>query len=162
LPTVARQVVCSPGKRVRFTSGIQHKDRSERRGRSGDVPAGPEAELTSRIIELAIKLHRRLGPGLREAGYEKCLCWELANAGLALARQADLPIRYADVIIASSDRADLIVEGRVILELKSLEYILPVHTAQTLTYLRLSSCEAGLLLNFGAPRLVDGIRRFVP
>jgi GxxExxY protein len=142
--------------------GIQHRDRSERRERSGEVPAGPAAELTGRIIERAIKVHRRLGPGLLEAVYEKCLCWELTHAGLAFARQVNLPVRYEDVVIESSYRADLIVEGRVILELKSVEHVLPVHTAQTLTYLRLSGCEAGLLLNFGAARLIDGIRRFVP
>jgi GxxExxY protein len=126
------------------------------------VLPGPAADLTGRIIELAIKVHRRLGPGLLEAVYEKCLCWELAHAGLAFARQVDLPVRYEDVEIESSYRADMIVEGRVILELKSIERVLPVHTAQTLTYLRLSDCEVALLLNFGAPRLVDGIRRFVP
>jgi GxxExxY protein len=126
------------------------------------VLPGPAADLTGRIIELAIKVHRRLGPGLLEAVYEKCLCWELAHAGLAFARQVDLPVRYEDVEIESSYRADLIVEGRVILELKSIERVLPVHTAQTLTYLRLSDCEVALLRNFGAPRLVDGIRRFVP
>jgi GxxExxY protein len=126
------------------------------------MPAGPVADLTGRIIELAIRVHRRLGPGLLEAVYEKCLCWELAHAGLAFARQVDLPVHYEHVEIVSSYRADLIVEGRVILELKSVERVLPVHTAQTLTYLRLSGCEVALLLNFGAPRLVDGIRRFVP
>ena len=123
---------------------------------------GPAADLTGRIIELAIKVHRRLGPGLLEAVYEKCLCWELAHAGLRFARQVDLPVHYEDVAIESSYRADVVVDGRVILELKSVEHILPVHAAQTLTYLRLSSCEVALLLNFGAPRLVDGIRRFVP
>ena len=87
------------------------------------MSAGPAADLTGRIIELAIKVHRRLGPGLLEAVYEKCLCWELAHAGLAFARQVDLPVRYEDVEIASSYRADLIVEGRVILELKSLERV---------------------------------------
>jgi len=154
--------VASAGERVRLVSEIQHRDRSERRDHRADVPAGPAAELTGRIIELAIKVHRRLGPGLLEAVYGKCLCWELAHAGMAFARQLDLPVRYEDVEIESSYRADLVVEGRVILELKSVERVLPVHTAQTLTYLRLSGCEAALLLNFGAPRLVDGIRRFVP
>ena len=102
------------------------------------------------------------------AVYGKCLCRELAHAGLAFARQVDLPVRYADVVIESSYRANLIVDDRVILELKSLEHVLPVHTTQTLTYLRpptylrLSGCEAGLLLNFGGPRLVDDIRCFVP
>jgi GxxExxY protein len=147
---------------VRLVSEIQHRDRSERREPRDDVSPGPAADLTGRIIELAIKVHRRLGPGLLEAVYEKCLCWELAHAGLAFARQVHLPVRYEDVEIASSYRADLIVEGRVILELKSIERVLPVHTAQTLTYLRLRGCEVALLLNFGAPRLVDGIRRFIP
>lgn len=139
-----------------------HRDRSERRERGDDVPPGPAAELTGRIIELAVKVHRPREPGLLEAVSEKCLCWKLAHAGLAFARQVDLPVRYENVEIESSYRADLIVEGRVVLELKSVEHILPVHTAQTMTYLRLSACEVALLLDFGAPRLVDGIRRFIP
>ena len=86
---------------------------------------------------------------------------ELQPAGLSCARQVDLPVLYEDVNIASGHRADMIVEGEALLELKSVEQILAVHEAQTLTYLRLSDCEVALLLNFGTLLLKDGIRRFV-
>ena len=123
--------------------------------------AEPGPVLTGRIIGLAIKVHRRLGPGLLESAYEKCLSRELQHAGLTHARQVDLPLVYEDVQIESSYRADIVVEDKVLLELKSVEQLLPVHLAQTLTYLRLSGCGVGLLMNFGSVRLTDGIRRFI-
>jgi GxxExxY protein len=120
------------------------------------------ADPTNRIIGLAIKVHRKLGPGLLESVYEECLCWELAHDGLAFRRQVPLPIIYEDVRLKSAYCADIIVEQSVILELKSVERILPVHEAQTLTYLRLSGCRIGLLMNFNSVVLKDGLRRFIP
>ena len=120
------------------------------------------ADPTNRIIGLAIKVHRKLGPGLLESIYEECLCWELAHAALAFRRQVPLPIIYEDMRLNCAYYADIIVDQSVILELKSVERILPVHEAQTLTYLRLSGCKVGLLMNFNSAMLKDGLRRFIP
>jgi GxxExxY protein len=106
-------------------------------------------------------VHRRLGPGLLESAYEQCLCWELGNSGLSYARQVPLSLIYEDVQLSCAYRADIIVEQKTILEIKSVESILPVHEAQMLTYLRLSGCRSALLMNFNSIRLKDGLRRFV-
>ena len=119
------------------------------------------SDPTNRIIGLAIKVHRKLGPGLLEAIYEECLCWELANDGLAFRRQVPLPVIYEDVRLNGAYCADIIVEQSVILELKTVERTLPVHEAQTSTYLRLSGCRIGLLMNFNTVMLKDGLRRFI-
>lgn len=122
----------------------------------------PGAALTNRIIGLAIKVHRKLGPGLLESVYKHCLCWELHHAGLAFQREVPLPVAYEDVRLNAGYFADIIVEQAVLLELKSIEHILPVHEAQTLTYLRLSTCEIALLMNFNTAVLKHGLRRFIP
>ena len=118
-------------------------------------------ELTSRIIGAAISVHRELGPGLLESTYEACLAIELETLGIAFRRQASLPIRYRDHLIEEAYRLDFLIAERVILELKSVEALLPVHTAQVLTYLRLSKLKLGLLLNFNVPVLKDGIKRII-
>jgi GxxExxY protein len=115
--------------------------------------------LTQAIIGLAMRVHTRLGPGLLESAYERCLCHEFDQNALAYARQVDLPLAYEGVLLDCSYRADVIVGNEVILELKSVEHILPLHEAQLLTYLRLSRCRIGLLLNFNTRALKDGIRR---
>jgi|SRR5690348_15361376 len=120
-----------------------------------------DPDHTNQIIGLAIKVHRKLGPGLLESVYESCLCWELAHEGLAFRRQVPLSLIYEDLRLDNAYAADVIVERSVILELKSVERILPVHEAQTLTYLRLSGCKVGLLMNFNSVMLKDGLRRFV-
>ena len=117
--------------------------------------------LTQRIIGLAMRVHTRLGPGLLESGYERCLCHEFDQNALAYARQVDLPLDYDGVLLGCGYRADIIVNNEVILELKSVEHILPLHEAQLLTYLCLSRCHIGLLLNFNTRSLKDGIRRRV-
>jgi GxxExxY protein len=116
-------------------------------------------DLTHRIIGLAMRVHTRLGPGLLESAYERCLCHEFDQNALAYARQVDLPLEYDGVILDCGYRADIIVDNAVILELKSVEHIRPLHEAQLLTYLRLSRCRFGLLLNFNTRSLKDGIRR---
>jgi GxxExxY protein len=121
----------------------------------------PGPVLTQRVIGLAIKMHRKLGPGLLESVYHQCLCWELQNDGLPFEREVALPIVYEDMRIDKGYRADIIVDRTVLLELKSVERILPVHEAQTLTYLRLSGCTIGLLMNFNNVLLKDGLSRFV-
>jgi GxxExxY protein len=103
--------------------------------------------LTERIIGLGIKVHCRLGPGLLESVYADCICWELRNSGMSYTREVPLALTYEDMRPNPAYRADIIIEGEVILEIKSIERILPVHEAQTLTYLRLSCCKVGLLMN---------------
>ena len=117
--------------------------------------------LTHRIIGLAMRVHTRLGPGLLESAYEHCLCHEFDQHALPYARQVDLPLDYDGTHLDCGYRADIIVDNTVILELKSIEHILPVHEAQLLTYLRLSRCRIGLLFNFNTLSLRDGIRRRV-
>jgi GxxExxY protein len=118
-------------------------------------------ELTHRIVGLAMRVHTRLGPGLLESAYEHCLCHEFDQNSVAYRRQVDLPLEYDGTSLNCGYRADVIVEDSVILELKSVEYFLPLHEAQLLTYLRLSRCHIGLLLNFNTLSLKDGIRRRV-
>jgi GxxExxY protein len=122
----------------------------------------PGPALTSRIIGLAIKVHRKLGPGLLESVYNACLCWELQNANLAFQREVPLPVIYEDIRLPQAYFADIIVAQTVLLELKTVEHILPVHEAQTLTYLHLSGCQVGLLMNFNSAMLKDGLRRYIP
>jgi len=119
------------------------------------------SSLTRRIIGLAMRVHTRPGPGLLESAYEHCLCHEFERNGLAYARQVDLPLNYDETFLDCGYRADIIVSNEVILELKSVPQILPLHDAQLLTYLRLSGCRIGLLLNFNTLSLKDGIRRRV-
>jgi len=120
-----------------------------------------DPQLTRQIIGLAMRVHSRLGPGLLERVYERCLCYELDRAELPYARQVERPLRYEEIILEGVYRADLIVRGEVLLELKNIDRILPVHEAQLSTDLRLRSCKVGLLLNFNTASLKDGIRRKV-
>ena len=122
----------------------------------------PGPILTDRIIGLAIKVHRTLGPGLLEAVYSHCLCWELRHANLDFQREVPLPVLYEDVRLSRGYVADIIVARTVLLELKAVERILPVHEAQIRTYLRLSGCRVALLMNFNAVLLKDDLRRFIP
>jgi GxxExxY protein len=115
--------------------------------------------LTDAVIGCAIEVHRALGPGLLESAYEECLCFELRQHGLSHRRQVALPVVYKSVKLDCGYRLDIVVEEKLILELKTVETFLPIHTAQLLTYLRLSGVRTGLLLNFHAAVLKDGIRR---
>ena len=117
--------------------------------------------LTDRVIGLAIDVHRGLGPGLLESAYEECLCYELQTAGLAFARQVPLPVIYKGVRLECGYRLDVVVDNSLVLELKTVERLMPVHDAQMLTYLRLGSFRTGLILNFHAALLRDGIKRLV-
>ena len=118
-------------------------------------------DLTARIIEAAIETHKELGPGLLEGVYEECLCRELADRDLPFERQKDLPILYKGSELDAGFRLDIIVQGEVILELKSVETLTRLHEAQLLTYMRLSGISIGLLINFNVELLKNGIRRFV-
>jgi GxxExxY protein len=117
--------------------------------------------LTSQVIGLAIEVHRGLGPGLLESAYEECLCFELKEHGLAFRRQVALPVAYKSVKLDCGYRLDMVIEDNLIVELKTVERLLPVHDAQLLTYLKLSGVRTGLLMNFNVPVLKDGIRRLV-
>jgi GxxExxY protein len=118
-------------------------------------------ELTGEIIGAAIEVHRHLGPGLLESAYEACLAVELESRGLHVERQMELPVRYKGRRIDAGYRIDLIVNRQVILELKSVRAIEPIHEAQLLTYLRLAEKRYGLLLNFNVPVMKQGIRRLL-
>lgn len=117
--------------------------------------------LTERIIGAAIAVHRHLGPGLLESTYEGCLAFELVDRGLSIERQKELPVVYRSMAIDCGYRVDILVERQVILELKAVECLLPIHEAQLQSYLRLSGCTVGLLINFNVDVLVDGLRRRV-
>jgi len=116
---------------------------------------------TAPIIGAAIEVHRHLGPGLLESAYEECLCHELHLRGLSFERQVDLPVSYKGLKFDCGYKIELIVEEQVVLELRAIEKILPVHEAQLLTYLKLSGKRVGLLINFNTPLLTRGIKRIV-
>lgn len=118
-------------------------------------------QLTQRIIGAAIEVHREKGPGLLESAYEACFAHELELQNLRISRQVAVPVIYKGLTIESGFRVDLIIEDKVLVELKAVESVLPVHKAQILSYIRETGHPLGLLINFHAPRLVDGITRIV-
>jgi GxxExxY protein len=120
-----------------------------------------ENMVAKAIVDAAFKVHKTLGPGLLESVYERVLAYELDGRGLRIQRQVPIPIVYESITFDEGFRADLIVEDKVIVELKSVETIAPVHKKQLLTYLKLSGLKLGYLLNFGAAYLKDGIVRTV-
>ncbi len=117
--------------------------------------------LTEQVIGLAIEVHRHTGRGLLESVYEQCLCYEFRRAAIPFERQVGIPVIYKGMALDEGFRADIVVERQVILEIKSVAAIIPAHEAQLQTYLRMSRIPVGLILNFNAPRLIDGLRRFV-
>ncbi len=118
-------------------------------------------KITKEIIGSAIEIHKELGPGLLESAYETCLEYELTQKGFDLERQKILPVRYKKIELDAAYRLDIVVENRVIIELKAVENLLPIHTAQLLSYLKLAELPVGLLINFNVPKLKDGIKRIV-
>ena len=118
-------------------------------------------QLTHRIIGAAIKIHRRLGPGLLESAYETCLAYELREQGVSVTQQKAVPLVYDDVKLECGFRADLLIENRIVVELKCKDQIHPVDEAQLLSHLRLLNLNVGLLINFHVVLLRDGIRRMV-
>jgi GxxExxY protein len=120
-----------------------------------------ENKLSNVIIGCAIKVHSSLGPGLLESAYQECLCFELRKAGLYVEKEKMLPLTYDEVKLDCGYRIDLLVEKIVIVEIKSVQNLNDVHLAQVLTYLKLSRCALGLLINFNVTRLKSGIRRIV-
>lgn len=118
-------------------------------------------ELTGKVRGAAIEVHRELGPGLLESVYEECLCHELNIRAIPYQRQLELPITYKGRQLASDYRIDLLVDEKVILELKCVEALLPIHDAQLMTYLKMTGCRVGLLMNFNVTVLKDGMKRLV-
>jgi len=120
-----------------------------------------QSDLTSKIIQAAMKVHTALGPGLLESAYEVCLLHELRKMGLQAQSQVSMPIQYDGISIDAGYRVDLLVEDTVVVELKTVHKILPIHEAQLLSYLRLGEKQIGLLINFHVEHLRDGIKRMV-
>jgi GxxExxY protein len=118
-------------------------------------------ELTEAVIGACIEVHRHTGPGLLESAYEQCLCKELSLRGIPFVRELSLPVTYKGTVLDCGYRVGLLVDGRLLLELKAVEKLLPIHEAQVLTYLRLGGWKIGLLINFNVPVLKEGIKRLV-
>lgn len=118
-------------------------------------------EITGEVVDASMKVHRALGPGLLESAYEACLAYELRKRGVVVETQVGLPVVYDDVKMEVGYRIDLLVESEVIVELKSVDAVAPIHQAQLLSYLKLSNRKVGLLINFNVLRLKDGIQRVV-
>ena len=118
-----------------------------------------ENEITEQVIGLAIQIHRALGPGLLESAYEACLYYKVLKAGLYAERQKPVPLIYEEVKLDCGYRADLVVERKVIIEIKAVEALNEIHLMQTLTHIKLLDLRLGLLINFNIPKLVDGIKR---
>ncbi len=120
-----------------------------------------ENEISKRIIGAAIEVHRQLGPGLLESSYEVCLAYELKQQGLKVRTQVALPVIYKEVRLKAGYRIDILVEDKVIIELKAVDFLINIHTAQLLTYLRLKDLKLGLLINFNSVRVIDGVKRII-
>lgn len=118
-------------------------------------------ELTQKIIGCAIEINKSLGPGLLESAYEECLCYELDKSKLFYERQKAVPVVYKEIKLECGYRLDLLIENKVVIELKSIDLIAPVHTAQILTYMRFAEKKIGLLINFNVTKLKDGLKRYV-
>ncbi|MBP7369043.1 MAG: hypothetical protein BWZ11_01514 [Bacteroidetes bacterium ADurb.BinA395] len=118
-------------------------------------------KLTEIIIGCAIEVHKQLGPGLLESAYEECLSFELIRAGLQIERQKPVPVVYKDIKLDCGYRIDILVEKTVVIELKSVDALAPIHEAQILTYMKFAQKEIGLLINFNVTLIKNGIRRFV-
>ncbi len=120
-----------------------------------------ENELSTKIIGACIEVHKKLGPGLLESTYEVCLAYELKTIGLEIKQQVALPVIYKQIKLNAGYRIDILVENKVIIEVKSIDVLAPIHTAQILTYLKLKEIKLGILVNFNSVKVIDGIKRIV-
>ena len=118
-------------------------------------------QLTEKIIGCAIEVYKTLGPRLLESAYEECLSYELSRNGIPFERQKNMPVRYKGNLLDCGYRLDLLVDNKVVVEIKAIDSFSPIHEAQVITYLKLSSCSVGLLMNFNVRKLTSGIRRIV-
>ena len=140
-----------------------HEEREEHEGREGRMPemAKQFETLSGQVIGCAIEVHRFLDPGLLESSYQRCLSRELELNGIAHTCEAPLPIEYKGISLECGYRVDLLVEGALIIELKSVKRIDPIHEAQIITYMKLSGIRIGLIFNFNVTKLKDGMKRYV-
>lgn len=138
-----------------FLTAKDAKSAKERKGQADLERVG------ATIVDAAVKVHSALGPGLLESVYEACFCHELISRGVGVERQVHLPVTYEGLRIASGLRIDVLAEASVIVEIKAVEALLPLHAAQLLTYLRLGGFPLGFLLNFNVPQMKQGIKRMV-
>lgn len=120
-----------------------------------------ENELSNKVIGLAMEVHTALGPGLLESAYKECLCYKIASSGLFVEKEKPMPLIFEQVKLECGYRLDLLVEQKLVIEIKSVEALNDVHLAQTLTYMKLGNYKLGLLMNFNVARLKDGIKRVV-
>jgi GxxExxY protein len=120
-----------------------------------------ELDLSHQIIGLAMKVHTKLGPGLLESAYKECLFYELKKTGLAVEKEKPMPLIYEEVYLDCGYRIDLLVENKIVIEIKALDQFHPVHLAQTLTYMKLGEYRLGLMFNFKVARLKDGLKRVI-
>jgi GxxExxY protein len=120
-----------------------------------------ENELSKIVFDLGLKVHRNLGPGLLESSYEECLFYELKKSTLKVERQKILPVIYEGIQMETSYRIDIMIEDKIIIELKSVESLNDLHLAQLLTYLKLSNCKLGMLINFNVPLFKNGVKRVI-
>jgi GxxExxY protein len=147
------------GEMVVFDHNPFERPEPQRRGERGENLVSNT--LTDRILGAAIRVHKALGPGLLESAYQKCHEFEMTKAGLLVETEKLLPITYESVKIDAGYRLDMIVDGKIVIENKTVERILPIHEAQLLTYLKLTGCKVGLIINWNVPVLKDGIKRMV-
>ena len=139
-------------------------DGLEREGRRRQVEGTAKVdrcEISEKIIGCAMRVHSQLGPGLLESVYEECLCHAMSKAGIPFKRQVAVPVTFEGIKLDCGFRLDLLVDERVVVEVKAVDHLIPVHNAQLVTYLKLSGISTGLLLNFNVPHMRDGIRRRV-
>ena len=140
---------------------MNHRDTETHRGSQREPISDAVNEVSGVIIDAALQVHKSLGPGLLESVYEKCLCYELESRGLDVRRQVEVPLVYRDLQFDCGFRMDLLVNDEVVVEIKAVESVLPIHTAQLLTYLKVTENRVGLLVNFNVAKLKNGIHRFV-
>jgi GxxExxY protein len=136
----------------------EHRGHREQPIREGEVAIN---DVSGSVVDGAMRVHTQLGPGLLESAYQVCLVYELRKRGLDVQTQVELPVVYDEIKIDVGYRADMLVEGALLVEIKAVNKLLPIHEAQLLSYLKLGGFWAGLLINFHVPRLKDGIRRMV-
>ena len=120
-----------------------------------------ENDIARIVFESGLQIHKILGPGLLESAYEECLYFDLVNAGLKVEKQKSLPLIYKEIKLDAGYRVDFLIENKVIVEIKSIETLHPIHTAQVLTYLKLSECKLALLINFNVSLFKDGVKRII-
>ena len=140
---------------------MEHKERGGSGGHREEGPALELLALTGSIVDAGLKVHRALGPGLLESVYEQCLAHELATRGVRIQRQFVLPVIYEGLQIDAGYRVDILIESQVIVEVKSVDALSRLHHAQLLTYLKLSGCRIGLLMNFNVVLFKDGLKRLL-